>query len=177
MMSANMAPSVMDAAIIGSAQKVEHYEICGYGTARTFATQLGLREAAALLQETLDEEYEADDLLTRLATGDVNARAERGNSRSSSNGQARNGSKSSSGNKKAAAKSSSSSKSSSGSSSKSAAPKKTAASSGGGKKAASGGSSNKKAASSGGRKKTASGSSFEWVKRRFFKWVKRRFLQ
>ena len=76
-MSADISPQVMDAAIIASAQKVEHYEICGYGTVRAYAEQLNLGEAERLLQQTLDEEYEADDLLTRLALGDVNERAER----------------------------------------------------------------------------------------------------
>ena len=57
-MGEDMHPDVMDAAIIASAQKVEHYEICGYGTARSFAAELGLSQVADLLEETLDEEYE-----------------------------------------------------------------------------------------------------------------------
>lgn len=77
-MKENMSPSVMDAAIIAGAQKVEHYEICGYGTARTYAQQLGLTEVARLLQETLDEEHQADEILTAMAVADVNQRAEVG---------------------------------------------------------------------------------------------------
>ena len=57
-----------DAAIIASAQRVEHYEMAGYGTARTFAQLLGDQSAAQLLQKTLDEEKEADETLTQLAS-------------------------------------------------------------------------------------------------------------
>src|SRR3989440_12853571 len=67
--------SVLDAALIGAAQKVEHYEIAGYGTARTWAQQVGRQEAADLLQETLNEESEADRKLTRIAADLVNVRA------------------------------------------------------------------------------------------------------
>lgn len=76
MMSLDMSTDVMDAAIAAAAQKVEHYEICGYGTARTYARELGLTEVAQLLEQTLDEEHEADDLLTRLAVGGLNQQAE-----------------------------------------------------------------------------------------------------
>lgn len=55
-----------DAAIIAAAQRVEHYEIAAYGTARTLAEQMGNDEAAQLLQETLDEEKEADEKLTEI---------------------------------------------------------------------------------------------------------------
>ncbi len=72
----DMTPEVLDAAIIASAQKIEHYEICGYGTARAYARQLNLGEVAELLEETLDEEYEADDRLTDLAVGGLNEEAE-----------------------------------------------------------------------------------------------------
>jgi len=58
-----------DAALIAAAQRVEHYEIAGYGTARTLADDLGLENTRRLLQETLDEESNADSLLTKLATG------------------------------------------------------------------------------------------------------------
>ena len=67
--------SVLDAGIIAAAQKVEHYEIASYGTVRTFAQLLGQDEAAELLQETLDEEGEADKLLTQLAQEIVNPEA------------------------------------------------------------------------------------------------------
>jgi ferritin-like metal-binding protein YciE len=78
MMAIDMAPAVMDAAIIGCSQKIEHFEICGYGTARTYAEQLGLIDIAQLLQQTLMEEHDADDRLTALAVGKVNRQAESG---------------------------------------------------------------------------------------------------
>ena len=56
-----------DVAIIGAAQRVEHYEIAAYGTVRTLAEKIGNREAAELLQQTLDEEKEADERLTEIA--------------------------------------------------------------------------------------------------------------
>lgn len=65
-------PDVRDAGLISQAQRVEHYEISGYGTARTFAEQLGFDEAARLLQQTLDEEGEADHRLTSIAERVVN---------------------------------------------------------------------------------------------------------
>ena len=68
-------PDVRDAALIASAQKVEHYEIAGYGTVRTFARQLGDPEAVDLLQATLDEEGDADKRLTAIAEGRINAEA------------------------------------------------------------------------------------------------------
>jgi ferritin-like metal-binding protein YciE len=58
-----------DAALIAAAQRVEHYEIAAYGTARTLADELGFDEAKDLLNTTLDEESEADKLLTKIATG------------------------------------------------------------------------------------------------------------
>lgn len=76
-MGVDMSPEVMDAAIIECAQKVEHYEICGYGTAKAYAEELGLIDVAQLLQQTLMEEYDADDKLTSLAVGSVNRKAER----------------------------------------------------------------------------------------------------
>jgi len=84
MMSADISPEALDAAIIASAQKVEHYEICGYGTARTFARELGLEQVTKQLEQTLNEEYEADDLLTSLAIMGVNERAERSGATSAS---------------------------------------------------------------------------------------------
>lgn len=68
-------PSAKDAALIGAAQKVEHYEIAGYGTARTFAKVLGEETAAKLLQETLDEESAADEKLTAIAQSGLNQEA------------------------------------------------------------------------------------------------------
>jgi ferritin-like metal-binding protein YciE len=67
--------SVIDAGLIAAAQRVEHYEIAAYGTARTFANLLGEDEAADLLQQTLDEEGETDKQLTELAEGIVNEKA------------------------------------------------------------------------------------------------------
>jgi ferritin-like metal-binding protein YciE len=66
---------VKDAALIGAAQRVEHYEIAAYGTARTLAELLGLTKAAKLLQQTLDEEKETDERLTQLALSEVKAGA------------------------------------------------------------------------------------------------------
>jgi len=59
--------AVLDAALISAAQKVEHYEIAGYGCCRTWANLLGLDDIADLLQETLDEEAETDKRLTEIA--------------------------------------------------------------------------------------------------------------
>ena len=67
--------SVLDAGIIAAAQKVEHYEIASYGTLRTWADLLNQEEAAGLLQETLDEEGEADRKLNELADEIVNPEA------------------------------------------------------------------------------------------------------
>ncbi len=68
-------PAVRDAALIASAQRIEHYEMAGYGTVRTWAEQLGLSAAARLLQQTLDEEKTADKKLSEIANT-VNADAE-----------------------------------------------------------------------------------------------------
>lgn len=62
-------PATKDAAIIASAQKVEHYEIAGYGSVSQYARDMEHDEAADILEETLDEEIEADDNLTELAEG------------------------------------------------------------------------------------------------------------
>jgi ferritin-like metal-binding protein YciE len=75
-MGADISPKTLDAAIIACAQKVEHYEICGYGTARTYARELALEPIAELLEKTLKEEYEADDKLTALAVERINLEAE-----------------------------------------------------------------------------------------------------
>ncbi len=74
----NGSPTVKDAGIITSAQKTEHYEIAGYGSVCTFAEQLGYREQAKLLKETLSEEKKADELLTKIAEKHVNKEAKRG---------------------------------------------------------------------------------------------------
>jgi ferritin-like metal-binding protein YciE len=66
-MEEDAEPEVMDAALIAAAQRVEHYEMAGYGTVRSFAKLLGDAEAAKLLQQTLDEEGACDKKLTKLA--------------------------------------------------------------------------------------------------------------
>jgi ferritin-like metal-binding protein YciE len=68
-------PSVRDAGLIAAAQRVEHYEISGYGTARQFASQLGDAEAARLLEATLHEESSADQQLNRIALEEINVTA------------------------------------------------------------------------------------------------------
>jgi ferritin-like metal-binding protein YciE len=75
-------PLAKDAALIAAAQRVEHYEIAGYGTARTLAGELGYDEVKRLMNETLDEEAATDKKLTKIATGGffrtgVNQAAER----------------------------------------------------------------------------------------------------
>ncbi|MDQ6622284.1 MAG: ferritin-like domain-containing protein [Verrucomicrobiota bacterium] len=75
-MEEDATDAVMDAGIIAAAQKVEHYEIASYGTVRTWARLVGEEEAAELLQETLDEEGEADKRLTELAESSINVEAE-----------------------------------------------------------------------------------------------------
>jgi len=83
LMKEDMSPEVSDAAIIAAAQKIEHYEISSYGTAKAYAQELNLDEVENLLEETLGEEYEADELLTELAESRINQRAsgESGSSR------------------------------------------------------------------------------------------------
>jgi len=66
---------VLDAALIGAAQRIEHYEIAAYGTVRTFAQQLGYTKAVNLLQQTLDEESAANEKLTTLAVSGINQQA------------------------------------------------------------------------------------------------------
>jgi ferritin-like metal-binding protein YciE len=68
-------PSIKDAALIAAAQRVEHYEMAGYGCARTYAHLLGEADAAQLLQETLDEEGAANEKLTKLSETVINPEA------------------------------------------------------------------------------------------------------
>lgn len=70
----NEPSSALDAALIAAAQRVEHYEIAGYGTVRTYAQVLGFNDAVDVLQQTLDEEGDTNKLLTELAKK-VNAQA------------------------------------------------------------------------------------------------------
>ena len=71
----NSNPDALDAGIVAAAQKVEHYEIAGYGAVRTYASILGHDKAANLLQQTLDEEKETDQKLTLLAETMINVEA------------------------------------------------------------------------------------------------------
>ena len=75
MMSEDAEPEVLDAGLISAAQRVEHYEIAGYGTVRTYAKLLGDEQAARLLQQTLDEEGATDKKLTQLAESSINVEA------------------------------------------------------------------------------------------------------
>ncbi|HET6597329.1 MAG TPA: ferritin-like domain-containing protein [Anaerolineales bacterium] len=72
----DVEPDVLDAGLIAAAQKVEHYEIAGYGTARAWAERLGYEKAARLLQQTLDEESMANEKLTKIAESHVNMEAQ-----------------------------------------------------------------------------------------------------
>jgi|GraSoiStandDraft_46_1057282.scaffolds.fasta_scaffold305298_2 ferritin-like metal-binding protein YciE len=74
--------AIMDAALIGAGQRVEHYEIAGYGTVREFAQLLGEDEHVSLLEQTLEEEKQTDEKLTQLAE-DINSQAEEGGEESS----------------------------------------------------------------------------------------------
>lgn len=77
MIKATAAPEVKDAGLIAAAQRVEHYEMAGYGSARAFAERLGHTEAVRLLQATLNEEGNADKKLTTIAEQSVNIQASR----------------------------------------------------------------------------------------------------
>ena len=69
------APEVRDAGLVVAAQKVEHYEIAGYGSAHAFAEGMGQSKVAELLAQTLEEEKKTDERLNKLAISDVNKRA------------------------------------------------------------------------------------------------------
>jgi ferritin-like metal-binding protein YciE len=75
LMSEGLDDEALDAGMIGAAQKVEHYEIAAYGTARTHANLLGWKKVARVLQQTLDEEGRTDQKLTQLAESMVNLEA------------------------------------------------------------------------------------------------------
>jgi ferritin-like metal-binding protein YciE len=76
LMQEDADPQVLDAALIGAAQKVEHYEIASYGTLATYAQMLGQNQAVQLLRATLQEEKQTDDKLTMLAERQINQRAQ-----------------------------------------------------------------------------------------------------
>ncbi len=86
-------PDVKDAALIAAAQRVEHYEMAGYGCVRTYAKLLGYKSAAKLLQQTLDEEGATDKALTKLSES-INVDAEEPDDAQMSNGKAKGGKKS-----------------------------------------------------------------------------------
>lgn len=93
-MGEDYAADLKDAAIIGAAQRVEHYEMAGYGTVRAIAELLGENEHVSLLNQTLEEEKQADKKLTELAR-EINPKAAAGEASSSeSSQQGRGGSKS-----------------------------------------------------------------------------------
>jgi ferritin-like metal-binding protein YciE len=71
----DMDPEVLDAALISAAQRVEHYEMAGYGCLRTWAQLMDMKDAQKLLQKTLDEEGKTDHDLTRLAETGINVKA------------------------------------------------------------------------------------------------------
>jgi ferritin-like metal-binding protein YciE len=75
-LDADASPAVCDAALISAAQRVEHYEMAGYGSVRTYARRLGFQDHAKLLQETLNEEAETDKKLTSLAEAYINEEAQ-----------------------------------------------------------------------------------------------------
>jgi ferritin-like metal-binding protein YciE len=72
----DVEPDVLDAGLIAAAQKVEHYEIASYGTARAWAEKMGHNDAARLLQQTLEEEATANEKLTELAESYINMEAQ-----------------------------------------------------------------------------------------------------
>lgn len=74
-LKAKADPKVLDVALIACAQRVEHYEIAGYGTARTYAQMLDHEDQAEILEEILNEEKETDVLLTELAESSINQKA------------------------------------------------------------------------------------------------------
>jgi len=76
MIDENATPEVKDAGLIASAQRIEHYEISGYGTAAHFAERLGKKDALKLLQQTLAEEQKTDTLLNDLAKSYINQKAQ-----------------------------------------------------------------------------------------------------
>lgn len=96
-MQEKYSEQVMDAAIIGAAQRVEHYEIAAYGSVREFAELLGEEEQVSLIEQTLEEEKQADEKLTQLAET-INSQAsesdeEAGQARESRTGMAKSSSK------------------------------------------------------------------------------------
>lgn len=77
MLKMDASGEVRDAGLIGAAQRVEHYEMAGYGTARNYAKRLGLNDCVSLLEETLNEEKSADQKLNDIAINQVNEKAQK----------------------------------------------------------------------------------------------------
>lgn len=77
MLKIDASEEVRDAGLIGAAQRVEHYEMAGYGTARNYAKRLGLDDVVSLLEETLNEEKNADKKLNDIAINSVNEKAQK----------------------------------------------------------------------------------------------------
>lgn len=77
MIKAKGDPAAIDAGLIAASQRIEHYEIAGYGCVQTYAQQLGEKKAASLLQQSLDEEGATDKKLTKLAEQVINLEADR----------------------------------------------------------------------------------------------------
>lgn len=92
MMQEGTADDVLDAGLIAAAQKVEHYEISAYGTLRAYANQLGHREFVGLLDQTLKEESQTDEMLTKLAESGINQMASHSSQSQPSRGQMSSGS-------------------------------------------------------------------------------------
>jgi len=87
LMGEDAEPEVLDAGLIVDCQKVEHYEIAGYGSAATFAKLLGDDEAARLLAQTLEEEKMADEKLTQIAESSINVQASQGDGHGETQGK------------------------------------------------------------------------------------------
>jgi ferritin-like metal-binding protein YciE len=85
-MQESYADGLMDAALIGAAQRVEHYEIAGYGTVRAFAELMGENEHASLLEQTLEEEKQTDQKLSQLAE-EIHSQARQGEAEEPENRQ------------------------------------------------------------------------------------------
>lgn len=143
MMGADIAEETMDAVVIACAQKIEHYEICGYGTARAYARELKMPEVERLLTETLNEEYTADDMLTRLAVGRSNIEAENATGMEEERGRKGRGANSKGGSSKGGSSKGSSSKGGSKGGSSSKGSSKSGSSKGGNSKTGSKGGSSK----------------------------------
>ena len=92
-MKEDYSEPVKDAAIIGAAQRVEHYEMAGYGTAKAFAELLGENDHVSLLEQTLEEEKQADEKLTQLAE-QINPQAAQAQAGASVHSESRSSSKS-----------------------------------------------------------------------------------